>query len=384
MAMKKISELTMMEAVSDAANVLVEENGEAKRIPANKLGGGGGLTVAVGSPDTLTWDGNTEGLVCVADMYYKISDATPTYAEMVDNAQLTGDMGEGVYTKLLTSELLDESGGFIDVFSLLLVIPETAVNMETDYGIFPEAGVYSALFGDARIYSLTIPGYTGFPVQEKLKPELMPSWNDLKDKPFGETLVEIVPPGNVQFVSNDAWGFVAIYEGVDNLSNGDIVKVVWDGTEYSNTVIADGGEAYFGNGGAMGLADTGEPYIALCAENMLMLVDFTATEATTHSVAISIKKIDTLDNQYLPFRNTTYYVASLDTDGYLYTDADCTVKATYMELRNALISGLVSCFYNANGIPLRMVPFTNGTYGSALAVIVTNPNDKKVTYYTAE
>ena len=34
---KKISELTMMETVSDAANVLVEENGEAKRVPAGKI-----------------------------------------------------------------------------------------------------------------------------------------------------------------------------------------------------------------------------------------------------------------------------------------------------------------------------------------------------------
>lgn len=42
MKTKKISELTILGTVSDATNVLVEENGEAKRVPAEMMGGSGG------------------------------------------------------------------------------------------------------------------------------------------------------------------------------------------------------------------------------------------------------------------------------------------------------------------------------------------------------
>ena len=39
METKRITDLTILESLSDAANVLVEENGEAKRVPAGNLGG---------------------------------------------------------------------------------------------------------------------------------------------------------------------------------------------------------------------------------------------------------------------------------------------------------------------------------------------------------
>ena len=41
---KKISELEMLEATSESTNVVVEENGKAKRVPASAIGGKGGGT----------------------------------------------------------------------------------------------------------------------------------------------------------------------------------------------------------------------------------------------------------------------------------------------------------------------------------------------------
>lgn len=44
---KKLSEVEQIETASDNATVLVEENGEIKRVPKNEVGGGGAIATAI-------------------------------------------------------------------------------------------------------------------------------------------------------------------------------------------------------------------------------------------------------------------------------------------------------------------------------------------------
>lgn len=116
---------------------------------------------AADSGDTLTWDGNTEGLVSVLDAYYKVSDAIPT-AEDVSNG-ITVDTIDGAFL-LGVFEVVP--GVLVSDEELVLFVSEAGIGVEINDGvIFSETGVYCANFGDGfYIQSLTIPGYTGFVV----------------------------------------------------------------------------------------------------------------------------------------------------------------------------------------------------------------------------
>lgn len=172
MKTKKINELTMMETVSDAANVLVEENGEAKRIPAGKMVAGSlpeplqfGETVVGG--DTLTWDGNTEGLLCDGGVYYKVSDATPSIEDCANGASMVFSSRDGNREgEELTAESIVSLADGLVLIGEAYSVHETALNVEHEAiggTVFTEPGTYFfATEGGDYISSLTIPGYAGF------------------------------------------------------------------------------------------------------------------------------------------------------------------------------------------------------------------------------
>lgn len=124
--------------------------------------------------DTLTWDGNTEGLYTVGDMFVKISDATPTKEDFVNGCiRETSDSGKMNIesTKVTTMESALLVGG-----ESILIIPED--NSIVGGMSFEEAGVYTIINHYDRFVSLTIPNYTGFKtvteIVHKLDPKYLP------------------------------------------------------------------------------------------------------------------------------------------------------------------------------------------------------------------
>ena len=113
---------------------------------------------ATGS-DTLTWDGNTEGLEFVDagddTLLYKISDATPTLAEVQQGGTLVID-GQ---TFEFTSDDVMAMGDVYTIFNMQggLIVPTD--NAEVFGVTIPSKGFYMMMPCD---YSLTIPNYTGF------------------------------------------------------------------------------------------------------------------------------------------------------------------------------------------------------------------------------
>lgn len=127
--------------------------------------------------DTLTWDGNKDGRVGVADMIYKISDNVLTLDDVQNGATVTDS------AKSSTTYSADEIREFSDTYGIVCfggvyVIP--SANFELQGMVFPEAGIYVMAADSASAYteSITIPGYTGFtsttvkPLDEKYMPIL--------------------------------------------------------------------------------------------------------------------------------------------------------------------------------------------------------------------
>lgn len=137
------------------------------------------------------------------------------------------------------------------------------------------------------------------------------SWNDLEDKPFGETtdFVELLPSTEyAEFFENPTFGCYQHNEPATySLIVGDIYKIIWDGVEYECVVhdvssLMDGYVA-MGNGTSWGFAGNNEPFIiAQSPSQSLMYCSLTDTSVTPHTVQVSKETIviKTIDPKYLP------------------------------------------------------------------------------------
>lgn len=111
-------------------------------------GGGGG--------DTLTWDGNTEGLeeAVEGSGCYKISSVVPTMDDFLNGAAI---MLNGESINLIASEIFEALPGYIVVGEWVLCVPSD--NFDLDGGAtIKSKGVYFM----PGVSSLTIHNYTGF------------------------------------------------------------------------------------------------------------------------------------------------------------------------------------------------------------------------------
>lgn len=138
-------------------------------------GGGGGGSASeyfetVGG-DTLTWDGNTEGLaVDNLGILYKVSELTLTAEDIVNGVSCY--FGEEI---TLSSSEIESDSHAMYIGGVVAVIYEAGVGVDLGDGcVFPEKGVYFMKEGDTYTEYLTINGYTGFPTT-KLKEEYLPN-----------------------------------------------------------------------------------------------------------------------------------------------------------------------------------------------------------------
>ena len=145
----------------------------------NMTGGGAGLNLKVvggtsrpGGSDTLYWDGNTEGRVNVEGLFYKVSDAVPTMADLASGAVA---ISSNDYVSTMDGDAAQSSfngDGFAILCeaSAFIVPTDNYVATELDGATFPKKGVYFMLIPEAQhTVSLTIPGYTGFDGGETVK-----------------------------------------------------------------------------------------------------------------------------------------------------------------------------------------------------------------------
>lgn len=178
--------------------------------------------------DTLYWDGNTEGLVPVGGMLFKLSEATPTMDDMADGVTVQvyaeGQWATGI---MPAAEM---ATGIILITNTAVVVSEEGVGVEVEGMVFTETGLY--LMVPFPIY-LTIPGYTGFPVTKKMEEKYLPGAVILYAHPTDINDMYL-------YITADASKKVTRAELMEYLRSGRTIYLLLDGYSYCNaTAIVD-------------------------------------------------------------------------------------------------------------------------------------------------
>lgn len=111
----------------------------------------------VNEPLNLTWDGNTEGLVCVDNVFYKVSDLILT-DEQIKSGTIQVSSGETI--NIADTWEAMESQGFITA-DIVMVSDAGCIFVRTDGAIledivtFPEKGIYFLRYGTNYISAFT-------------------------------------------------------------------------------------------------------------------------------------------------------------------------------------------------------------------------------------
>lgn len=131
------------------------------------------------------------------------------------------------------------------------------------------------------------------------------SYNDLIDKPFGESEICIAPEQALVFQKNEgAPAPIAILTGdIKEVVEGTTCVVKWGTEIYESTVVNAGSTLAIGNTGLLfGGESTGEPFIIsyMYENDILMGLGVMLVGEPADTVSITGKVIQTLDPKYLP------------------------------------------------------------------------------------
>lgn len=155
--------------------------------------------------DTLTWDGNTEGLVNFGGSHYKISDVVLTLDDCANGVHIVAN-GESAEVPLAYIQEFYAQSGIVGC-DYFFSVPED--NYQALGLTFPEAGVYFCK-ADVTLESITIPGYTGFvttkTVVKTLDEKYMPLLTSPSGKKFKLTVDDSGVVGTVE-VKEETGGF---------------------------------------------------------------------------------------------------------------------------------------------------------------------------------
>ena len=207
------------------------------------------------------------------------------------------------------------------------------------------------------------------------------SWNDIKDKPFGD-VETVLFDGDIAFDGGEGAIIVSAVPHV-----GSYVNVNWDGVEYVCQASDFNGASFIGNGAIIGLDPTDEPF-AFMFVSTEMVFAVCLEEKTSANVKLSGSSVNKLDTKYVNAATVFYVNLDDKTDVYLYTDIGLTTKATAGNLKTAIkstaiiLSWMDIYFYAVNSVLI------SGSFGQAVYTETTNMNgDIAVVtrrFYTAE
>lgn len=136
--------------------------------------------------DTLTWDGNTEGLECIdmmgdgSTLFIHVSEATPTAESMSNGGAISCKInGESTVANFTSANVMQMYDGISAIMlsnmPYAMIVHESAVGVDNDGLCFTKSGIwlYYSAPANISVQSLTINGYTGF-TTTKLKEEYIP------------------------------------------------------------------------------------------------------------------------------------------------------------------------------------------------------------------
>lgn len=331
----------------------LSDNKEKIRTILNKINnlpnaGGGNATwaglpdkpVVMAGGDTLTWDGNTEGLE-FTDLFdmpmYRVSDVVLTPTDFTNGYQVKVNDGN-------TFEVTDPpkymEGVVLAIFDGVMSI---GPGFESE-GLYP--GVYFGNASGEYISSLAIPGYTGF-AQEKIAPSHLwqPDWNQndsskpdfIKNRPFYSEVVmtEIIP--ETEIVGEDAGSGAFVYTGLHVVEEAGNATITFDGTKYNLSPVEDEGGIFAYGNIDLGSGVSDIPFVLMVLPGKLSAIAMLDGDAHTVSITMEVPQNKIIDEKYIPvnefYVNFAEFAASgVNAARYLYTDSTCTSKATSADI----------------------------------------------------
>ena len=288
--------------------------------------------------DTLTWDGNTEGLTVVdgGDMglWCKVSNAVVTDVSQGASGYMT-EGGSATPVIFITSEYNGATMFLGGDVPFVMIIPTD--NLDLDGTIFPTAGIYF-MAGAVYISSLTINGYTGF---DSVRTEITPLPNKYLD------IIETVGGvdtlkwnGNVDGIIqvNDMYKVSELVPTIEELSNGGVINLIVQGQEASlpfNSFVEKDGSGILTDDESNDMVwivtkDNAEYGEVVYPEKGIYFTYFPGLfEVTSLQInGYTGFTKEQVKQEYLPSGAVKYYS---DTT-YLYKDKDLTTKVTANEL----------------------------------------------------
>lgn len=212
---------------------------------------------------TIEWDGSTDGrvtFVVSGRTYYKISDNTPTADDI---AASTFELSNGESVSVTSELFTGFTNGMAKIGDYLYVIDESTYTGDGDLSIASSDGIYVCVIDGVYPSKFTYGAVTIHQLEEKFIPDTIArvselpegfsgSWNDLEDKPFGdtepvyETVVENVEVKTYP-APEEGEGYIATtvveYADGDLLVAGNKYKIVINGVEYYSTAKSSLNEA---------------------------------------------------------------------------------------------------------------------------------------------
>lgn len=181
--------------------------------------------------DTLTWDGNTDGLLSVEGNWYKVSDVVLTEEELLngmvggEHARLTVyDSDNNILFRASSSDELEDMFGelgFGVVADFVICAPTDNYEVPAFGVTFPEKGIY---FLDV-VRCLYVANCTSFPVSKPIDNKYLPNaakaimvWlneDGTYDTPPEEIAKTFSSGGRVCFVKQDWYDEYTVYEATD-------------------------------------------------------------------------------------------------------------------------------------------------------------------------
>lgn len=158
--------------------------------------------------DTLTWDGNTDGKLVIELASnvnaVKVSDAVPTPSDFSNGSIEVLSIGTAYEVSAEDIQDTYNKYGLITTYSILIA-PADNFNLPGGTIIVPEKGVWFLHNPEGREYtqSLTINGYTGFPVVKKIDGKYLP--DTVATKGFVEQAILEAKDYVEQVIIGGAW-----------------------------------------------------------------------------------------------------------------------------------------------------------------------------------
>lgn len=162
------------------------------------------------------------------------------------------------------------------------------------------------------------------------------SWNDLTDKPFGESENAVLLPPT-QFAFDSTFGLFAVVGYIDFVL-GKTYTVKWNGVDYKTTAVAGtfNGEnlVMLGNPAALGGTNNNLPFAVACLMGSIGAIPFDGSTAV--NVGISGYALTKIEEKFLPDVSTTLCVTFTKIGNNEYT-----TDTTADEIKKAFNAGQV-------------------------------------------